>query len=201
MVNIMEFILFLLESKRAFMKRLGERIKKRRVYLKLQLNDLSGKVGISPSALSQIEKVKAFPSITTLKNIADNLITTVGELIGENETLTKNPLVRQSEMKFVLENDTGAVLYLLSHHDHSKQMETYFIRLKAKAMTNDFMHSHPGQEFLFVLSGKIEVNLDEEKFILQRGDSFYYNSNMLHSISNKYGRKSEVLWIVTPPNI
>ncbi len=183
------------------MKRLGERIKKRREYLKLQLNDLARKVGISPSALSQIEKAKAFPSITTLKSIADNLITTVGELIGENETLTRNPLVRHSEMKFVLENDSGAVLYLLSHHDPGKQMETYFIRLNARANTSDFMQTHPGQEFLFVLSGKIEVSLDEKKMTLHRGDSFYYNSNIPHSISNKNARKSEILWIVTPPNI
>lgn len=183
------------------MKRLGERIKKRREYLKMQLNDLSGKVGISPSALSQIENAKAFPSITTLKKIADNLITTVGELIGENETLTRNPLVRQSEMRYVLENDSGAVLYLLSHHDHGKQMETYFIKLSAKAVTDDFMHAHPGQEFLFVLTGKIEMMLDEKKFILNRGDSFYYNSSVPHSIANINGRKSEILWIVTPPNI
>jgi transcriptional regulator with XRE-family HTH domain len=183
------------------MKRLGERIKKRREYLKLQLNDLSRKVGISPSALSQIEKAKAFPSITTLKSISDNLITTVGELIGENETLTKNPLVKHNEMKFVLENSSGALLYLLSHHDPGKQMETYFIKLNARARTDDFMQIHPGQEFLFVLSGKIEVRLDEEKFMLNRGDSFYYNSNISHTIANKNGRKSEILWIITPPNI
>ncbi len=201
MVYIMEFILLLLEKTGAYMKRLGERIKRRRAYLKLQLNDLSAKVGISPSALSQIEKAKAFPSITTLKRIADNLITTVGELIGENETLTRNPLVKQSEMKFVSENDTGALLFLLSHHDPGKQMETYFIRLSAKAIADDFMNAHPGQEFLYVLSGKIEVRLDEQKFIMHRGDSLYYNSNIPHSVANKNGRKSEILWIVTPPNI
>jgi transcriptional regulator with XRE-family HTH domain len=183
------------------MKRLGERIKKRREYLNLQLNDLAKKVGISPSALSQIEKAKAFPSITNLKNIADNLITTVGELIGENEALGKNPLVKNSEMKFVLENDSGAALYLLSHHDPGKQMETYFIRFNAKAATDDFMHIHPGQEFLYVLSGKVEVKLDEDKFLLHKGDSFYYNSNIPHAITNKNGRKSEILWIVTPPNV
>lgn len=183
------------------MKRLGERIKKRREYLKLQLNDLAKKVGISPSALSQIEKAKAFPSITNLKSIADNLITTVGELIGENETLGKNPLVKCAEMKFVLENDSGAALYLLSHHDQGKQMETYFIRFKAKAVSDGFMRNHPGQEFLYVLSGEIEVKLDEDKFILNKGDSFYYNSNIPHKITNFNESRSEILWIVTPPNI
>ncbi|MBV5343778.1 helix-turn-helix transcriptional regulator, partial [bacterium] len=62
------------------MNRIGERVKRIREHKGLQLNDLAKRVGISPSALSQIEKAKTFPSIITLKLIADNLQTTVGEL-------------------------------------------------------------------------------------------------------------------------
>ncbi|MBN2612685.1 MAG: helix-turn-helix transcriptional regulator [Bacteroidales bacterium] len=183
------------------MKRLGERIKKRREYLKMQLNDLARKVGISPSALSQIEKAKAFPSITTLKSISEHLITTVGELIGENETLNKNPLITSKEKKFVLENGSGASLYLLSHHDPGKQMETYFVELKPNAVTHDFMTTHPGQEFLFVISGKIKIDLDGHEYLLQKGDSFYFNSVITHLVMNIHPGKSELLWIITPPNI
>ena len=67
------------------MNRLGARIKRKREMLSLPLSDLSKKVGISASALSQIENSKAFPSIVTLKSIANSLYTTVGELIGEHE--------------------------------------------------------------------------------------------------------------------
>ena len=183
------------------MKRLGERIKKRREYLKMQLNDLAKKVGISPSALSQIEKAKAFPSITTLKNISESLITTVGELIGENETLNKNPLLKDNEKKFVKKNDSGTSLYLLSHHDPGKQMETYFIEFKAKGNSDDIMKSHPGQEFVYVIAGKVKVSLDNNDYILSKGDSFYFNSNIMHSVINHNTKKAEVLWIVTPPNI
>ena len=111
------------------MKRLGERIKRKRESMQMQLNDLAKKVGVSSSALSQIENAKAFPSIVTLKTIAEKLSTTVGELIGENETLTKNPLIRRDEKKFVKGNDSGTSLFLLSHHDPLKQMETYFLKL------------------------------------------------------------------------
>ena len=69
------------------MQRIGERIKSKREQLGLQLNELAKKVGVSSSALSQIEKAKSFPTIITLKLIAENLQTTVGELIGENESL------------------------------------------------------------------------------------------------------------------
>ena len=183
------------------MKRLGERIKKRREYLKMQLNDLAKKVGISPSALSQIEKAKAFPSITTLKSISENLITTIGELIGENETLNKNPLMKDTEKKFVQKNESGASLYLLSHHDPGKQMETYFVELKSGADADSFMTTHPGQEFIHVLSGKLKILLDEVEYTLQKGDNFYFNSNIFHSFSNKQVKKTEFIWIVTPPNI
>ena len=84
------------------MKRLGERIRRKRESLHLKLNDLAGKVGISSSALSQIEKAKAFPSILTLKSIADCLHTTVGELIGENETLSKQPQIKYADKKPLL---------------------------------------------------------------------------------------------------
>jgi transcriptional regulator with XRE-family HTH domain len=96
------------------MKRIGERIKGRRVLLNLHLNELAGKVGISSSALSQIEKAKAFPSIITLKSIADNLNTTVGFLIEENDNLSNNPVIKKSEVRFVQKNSSGTELYLLS---------------------------------------------------------------------------------------
>ena len=69
------------------MKRIGGRIKKRRELLHLHLNELAEKVAISSSALSQIENSKSYPSVLTLKSIADALHTTIGELVGENETL------------------------------------------------------------------------------------------------------------------
>ena len=68
------FILTLTFQDSIFMKRIGERVKRRRELLNLQLNDLVGKVGISSSVLSRIEKAKAFSSIITLKSIADNLV-------------------------------------------------------------------------------------------------------------------------------
>lgn len=180
---------------------MGERIKKRREHLKIQLNDLSVQVGVSTSALSQIENAKAFPSIITLKKIADCLHSTVGEMIGEHETLTKNPMVSLDEKKFVKENENGTKLFLLSHHDSGKEMEPYLLSFVKKSDTMDIMNTHPGQEFCHVLNGMVEITLDAKKFILKKGDNFYLNSTIEHSITNVNQGNSELLWIVTPPNI
>lgn len=183
------------------MKRLGERIKRRRESLQMQLNDLARKVGVSSSALSQIENAKAFPSIVTLKTIADSLNSTVGELIGENETLTKNPLIKRDEKKFVKGNTSGTSLYLLSHHDPHKQMETYLVEFVKDSDTEEIFTEHPGQEFCHVLRGKVLFVIDEKEYLIIEGDSLYFNSNLPHSAIGKAKNNTSMLWIITPPNI
>ena len=182
------------------MKRLGERIKKKRETLHLQLNDLAKRVGISASALSQIEKAKAFPTIVTLKNIADSLHTTVGDLIGENEMLSQNPLITSDERKFVKKNTAGSELFLLSHHDPLKQMETYLIRFKAASDISELFASSAGQVFCHVLKGVFAFHLDDEIYTLNPGDSFYFNTVLEHQVKLIGGEQGELLWVVTPPN-
>jgi transcriptional regulator with XRE-family HTH domain len=181
------------------MKRLGERIKRKRESLSMQLNELARKVGISSSALSQIEKAKAFPSVITLKSIADKLYTTVGELIGENENLTNNPLVKYDDKVLVDTNDSGASLFLLSNHGIGKQMETFLIEFAEGANSEGVMKNHPGQEFCFILDGEIEFILDDKSYLLKKNDSCYFNSARTHSVKNLSKGHSRIIWIVTPP--
>lgn len=183
------------------MKRLGERIRRKRELLQLKLGDVAQQVGISPSALSQIEKAKAFPSILTLKHIADCLNTTVGELVGENETLSQQPLIRNNEKKFVKQNKSGTKLFLLSHHDPSKQMETYLIEMPEGGNCETIMSSHPGQEFIRIEEGTLNFLLEENEYQLTPGDNLFYNSNVLHQASNNQTSTCRFVWIVTPPNI
>jgi glyoxylate utilization-related uncharacterized protein len=151
--------------------------------------------------LSQIENAKAFPSVVTLKTIADSLFTTVGELIGENETLTKNPLIKADEIKFVKVNSGGTGLFLLSHHDSGKQMEPYLLKFTDNSDSSEIMTEHPGQGFVFVLEGKILINLMDNQYVMEKGDSFYFNSNIEHHIKNIGPSAARALWIITPPHI
>jgi XRE family transcriptional regulator, regulator of sulfur utilization len=183
------------------MNRLGERIRRKREQFHLQLNDLAKKVGITSSALSQIENAKASPSLSTIKTIAECLNTTVGELIGEHEVLSRNPFIPYTDKRFVKENGSGAQLYLLSNHDPGKLMDTYLISFKPGANSEDIVTKHPGQEFIFVYSGAFEIDLEHTKYHVSRGDSFYFNAGKVPHIINKSSGISELLWIISPPNI
>lgn len=180
------------------MNRIGERIKKRRELQNLHLNELADRIGISSSALSQIEKSKSFPSVITLKSIAVHLHTTVGELIGENEGSAGNPVVLRNEMKFVDKNMSGTILYQLSHTDTNKHMDTYLLRFaKASGIETFFPNSH-GQVFCYLIEGKVRFKIEEKIFLIKSGDSVYFNAKASRDIVNNYDGLSEMLWIQSP---
>ena len=180
------------------MKRLGERIKKKRENQKIQLNDLARRAGISPSALSQIENAKATPSIVTLKHIAESLQTTVGELIGENENLSKNPQMKWGEIEFIEKNESGSELYLLSSHDPQKKMEAYLVKFKEYSDIQGLFTPHYGQAFCHVKEGTFEFHLDEIPYLLKPGDSFYFDTILSHRVNLIETPTGELLWVTTP---
>lgn len=181
------------------MKRIGERIKRKRELLNLHLNELAEKVGVSPSALSQIEKSKSFPSIITLKSIAENLHTTVGDLIGENEVLA-DPVVYKKDMVFVAQNKSGTLFYMLSPHDATKQMDTYLVRFsKASGLDNFFAKSF-GQIFCYVLSGEVRFDLEGKNYFLKDGDTIYFSAKAAYNAINSFDGLSEMLWVQSPPH-
>lgn len=183
------------------MNRMGPRIRKRRESLGIQMNDLASSIGVTSSLISQIERAKAFPSILTLKKVADALQTTIGELIGENATFMENPLLKESERKFAKANNNSTDLYLLSHHDPQKQMDPFIIEFDKSGNSKDIMTpKNPRQEFCFVLKGKFEVLMNEKKYILNEGDSFYFYSEHEHLFTNISNSKAKLLWVVNQLN-
>ncbi len=179
------------------MHTIGDRIRKRREYLNIPSYDLANAIGVTSSLISQIERAKAFPSILTLMKIAEVLQTTVGELIGEYETLVANPLLKVADRKFVKENDKGARLYLLSHHDPKKEMDTFIIEFDKNGDSTNIMTSkNPRQEFCYVLKGEMRVVLNTKEYRMEQGDSFYFKSSQYHLFSNIGKEKAEMLWIV-----
>lgn len=181
------------------MKNLGIRIKRKRELLGLQLIDLAKKVGVSASALSQIENLKSFPSIVTLKSIAEHLNTTVGELIGEYEALSASPFMDYSSRVLLSQNKTGTKLYTLSGDFPQKQMDTLALVFPAHGTSEDLFLSHHGQSYVFLIKGQLEFVLDGQSFTLKKYDSLFFNANRKHLALNRTNREAHLLIICSPP--
>ena len=175
------------------MDRIGGRIKRKREQQSLQLNDLAKKVGISSSALSQIERAKTYPSIITLKLIADSLQTTVGELMGENELAVDVPVFRKEEKRLICENESGAEMFLFSQRDLKKEIEPFLLRFHQGANSTDLFKTLSGYLYGYVLIGEIQFEIDNVSYVIQAGDSIYFNTRRNFRFENLNDGISEIL--------
>jgi len=181
------------------MKIVGVNIRRLREEKGITLRALAKKLNVSASFLSQVETGKASPSLSSLKNIADTLLTTVGSLIGEGQKVSDNPVVKLSQRRHLQEVGKGVNIYLLTSPDANKQMEPLLFKLNEKATSGDASYRHFGQEFVLVIKGAIEITLNDTAYVLKKGDSFYFNSSVPHSFKNIGKEEAEAVWVITPP--
>jgi transcriptional regulator with XRE-family HTH domain len=177
------------------MNRIGERVKQKRENLGLQLNDLAKRVGISSSALSQIENAKSHPTIITLKLIAVHLKTTVGDLIGENESLINNPVFRSEDLTLTDTNETGTEVYTLSQNDVSKQMDAFLLKFNVESDSRNLFRNYNGQMFGYLLNGEIQFEIDSKVYVIRKGDSIYFNLKRNYRFQNINKECSELLCV------
>ena len=59
---------------------------------------------------------------------------------------------------------------------------------------------HEGEEFGYVLEGKIQVHYADKAYVVRKGDSFIFQANKKHRISSASKRVSTILWISSPPS-
>ena len=178
---------------------LGERIKKNRNEKGLSLRDLASKVDLSASFLSQIEQGKASPSIENLKKIANCLDVRVSYLIEDDEVKKNTDVMRKEERHAIESLDSNTKISLLTSSNIEKNMEPILYEIGPGGESGRDYYNHPGEEFIFILEGKLDVYINETVHSLNEGDSLYFKSSQKHRFKNNTERLTKAVWIVTPP--
>lgn len=175
-------------------KPLGPKLRRLRVRSGMGIVEAAKRAGISAGFLSSIERSQANASVATLQRLAATYGTTVMELFEAPRK--RERLVRPSERR-VLEVQSGVRMELLS--TGATMLQSMLFRV-APLAGSDGSYSHQGEEFIFMLSGTLEVWLDElECFVLREGDSFWFESTLGHRWFNPSDTDAVLLWINTPP--
>jgi transcriptional regulator with XRE-family HTH domain len=177
----------------------GLNIKKKREQSNVSLRKLSQECGVSPSFLSQVEKGKAVPSLATLKRVADSLHTTIGVLVGEDGSDSEHgPLTRRNDRHAIEEIGQNLKIELLTQHQSFMQMESSLFTFYEDGTTGE-LSEHFGQEFVYVLAGKLSIILGKSSYTLQKEDSFYFDSLIPHAFINVNKGITRILRVITPP--
>ena len=164
----------------------GERVKNVRENRGLSLQDISLRTDIDVSTLEQIEAGTIAPPLGSVIKLAKALEMKMGYFISGEEDRAYT-IVRHTDRKVVSRYDSqkgrsyGYEYESLAPHKKDRHMEPFLVTLEP-AETEEERSTHDGQEFIWVLQGKMEVRLGGEIHILEPGDAIYYDSTVPHLV-------------------
>jgi len=80
-----------------------------------------------------------------------------------------------------------------------KHLKAFKIFIDPKSEHKSISYQHLGEEFQYVLKGKVEVMVGENKNILEPGQSLHFNSSIVHKLRNISSEKAELLVVLYTP--
>jgi transcriptional regulator with XRE-family HTH domain len=155
--------------------RLGSAIRQRRRDLGLTLVDVAGRAGLSHPFLSQVERGLARPSMRSLTALAAALHTTAQALLALPAEAGPVSVVHHEVPQPIVDSPGGTVRSLVRGERAMLPVEF----TGAPASFEEYFR-HDGEEFLYVVQGSIEVDVEGSLSALSAGDSLYYEGGLRH---------------------
>jgi DNA-binding transcriptional MerR regulator/quercetin dioxygenase-like cupin family protein len=172
----------------------GERLRRLRIRAHKTLKEVSAATGLSISFISALERGGSGASVASLRLLAGAYGVNMREVFGAD--LEQNsPLVRDAERP-VMQWDNGVRFEEMAAGE--KVMDPSFIRVPPGAGSEGF-YSHNGEEFIYVISGRLFVELkDQGTFKVASGDTLYFPSTTPHRWWAE-DEPVEAVYVNTPP--
>jgi transcriptional regulator with XRE-family HTH domain len=175
---------------------MGRRIRQARLRHGLTLSEVAVKVGVTPSALSQLERGYFNPTLATLKAIGSALNITIGSLFapagsGEGAVVRRGKHKRLSPRK--------GITYQLLTPDLSGQVEFILAVYDVGASTGDEPFAYPAEQCGLVLEGLAKVHLGDAVHQLRAGDSIRFDCVVPHRVVNAGRTTLRCIWAISPP--
>jgi transcriptional regulator with XRE-family HTH domain len=176
--------------------KIGERLKRLRIINSLTQEELASRADLTKGFISQLENDATSPSIATLKDILDVFGVSMQEFFSD--TTDAEDIVYGKDARVQASNDEKIKVELLVPGAQNREMDPVLVTL-APGEEMDEQQFHEGEEFGFVLLGKVQLKLDEKLHTVRKDECFYFSSDKKHSVKNIGKGPARILWVVTPP--
>jgi transcriptional regulator with XRE-family HTH domain len=184
-------------------EQIGIRLREVRKARAMTLDQLAARTGFTKSYLSKIENSRKVPPIASLAHISQALDTDIAYFfqnanvsVVEDENVS---FVRAGERQPIVRGGTsfGYDYETLAHKKRHKRMEPFVFTFPSH-ISKEVFFEHEGEEFIFVLSGRVEFEAGKRKYVLETGDSLYLDSSIPHR-GRSLGDEAKALVVIFKP--
>ena len=172
----------------------GKRVMRLRKEKNITLKTLANETGLSSAYLSQIEKGEVIPPVAVILQISRALEIDSSILLKEE----KAKVGKDSELGYRKRTEDYTYQTLTPEAAH-KRLKAFKVFIDPRSDHKGVSYQHQGEEFIYVLKGKVEVTVGENKNTLSPGGCIHFNSSIIHKLRNISGEKAELLVVLYTP--
>lgn len=172
---------------------IGKKIRQARLAKKFTLDHIANETGFSIDYLKEVESGKATPSVGALLQLAKALEIDSGFFLREQETNL------QKRVKAYTMRTENYAYQTLTPGAENKHLKAFRVSVEPKKDHQGVGYCHEGEEFVYVLSGKMEVIVGDHVNTLGPNESLHFNSGIKHQLKNIGEEEAELLVVIYQP--
>jgi transcriptional regulator with XRE-family HTH domain len=192
---------------------IGTRLRQRRIELGMTARELARRVDCSPSLISQVERGRAVPSVSTLWALVTALRISMDRLFDPAQEGPVGPAGHSAAADSATDSVTGPVLRRYARPRITLERGVVWERLTAAAEKDmEFLEvcypagqsvpeaehaiQHTGQEYAVIIEGALSTQIGFEQYVLEEGDSLTFDSAIPHRFWNAGTAPARAIWVI-----
>lgn len=173
-------------------KSFGQSIKSYRESRKLSIKELAHETGYPADLLEKVENDETTPPVALVLQLSRTLKVDVGILDNENRKAS-------SRMKSQKKRAGSYAYTQLTRSGSDKHLGGYLVTIEPHTAHEGVEYHHEGEEFIYVLKGKLSISVGKNTSLLERGECIHFNSALHHALNNPSDEKAELLVVLYIP--
>jgi uncharacterized cupin superfamily protein len=177
------------EHKKSF----GQSIKAYRESRKLSIKDLAHETGYPADLLEKVEKDETTAPVALVLQLSRTLKVDVAQLNGDENKKASSRVKSQKKR-------AGSYAYTqLTKSGADKHLGAYLVTIEPNTAHEGVEYHHEGEEFVYVLKGKLSISVGKNTSLLSPGECIHFNSALHHALSNPSSDKTKLLVVLYIP--
>jgi len=182
-------------EKEAISVDVGGRLRELRQERGMSMRALARESGLSANALSMIERGRTSPSVSTLYKLADAMGIPITAFFREEPP--------RQDIVFVKAEGRVRVPFMrglwegLGGESFIGRVEPFMLTLESGASSGPFGIVHSGHEFVLCLRGELEYEVEDQRFILEAGDSLLFAAQLKHRWRNRSKKVCNAMFVLS----
>ncbi len=173
----------------------GSKLKKLRTEKGLSYEDLANDTGYTPQYLKDIESQKIIPPVSAIIQISKALSIDAGTFLTAEEQ-------KESEKRRIssyLKRTEEYAYTPLTPGAKTKHMKAFLVVIPPLKEHKKVEYQHEGEEFIYVLAGKLEITIGDNVRLLNSNESIHFNSAIVHKLRNPGHEETKLIVVVYTP--